>query len=243
MNRKIAFLCLALLVLCSAAQSGEWWEEKPSSDWSLDQTVELLNHSPWVGQGAGYFRQLPLAAVHYQARIISARPVREAFLRLNALNANVINVREIGKSTATEEMRKRMMGLAAAYPDDLLVKGDDKHVIIAVSLKVKALGITGPKGVQEDFDSDELLEVDQSKLSAGTILRTNAGKRVKLELFKDPGKSRAGSTYYFPRNLPDGIPLVSAEDRELYFETVINKRQVSVKFDLSKMKYQGRLEL
>jgi hypothetical protein len=37
--------------------------------------------------------------------------------------------------------------------------------------------------------------------------------------------------------------LFSSMDKELQFETVINKRRVRVKFDLSKMKYKGKLEI
>jgi|WetSurMetagenome_2_1015567.scaffolds.fasta_scaffold200567_2 hypothetical protein len=31
--------------------------------------------------------------------------------------------------------------------------------------------------------------------------------------------------------------------KELLFETVINKRQVKIKFDLDKLKYKGKLEI
>ncbi len=49
--------------------------------------------------------------------------------------------------------------------------------------------------------------------------------------------------YYFPRNLPDGKPLVAPGDKELRFETLIDKRQVKIKFDLGKMRYKGKLEI
>ena len=135
-----------------------------------------------------------------------------------------------------------MQVFTATYPDDLLVKGDEKHLIIAISLKILVIGVYGYKSTQEDFRSDELYEVDASKLNDETRLRTNTGKWVALEFFRPPGKDRAGSTYYFPRNFPDGTPLISLDDKELYFETFINKKQVVVKFDLNKMNYKGKRE-
>lgn len=243
MPRKIVFPWMAFLVFVGLGKPGEWWEEKPCTHWSLKQTIEFLNSSPWISKGNGYFQQNPLAIVNYQARLISAKPVREAFLRLNVLNAKVVSVKEIDAATAAEESQKRMQSLAASYPNDMLVKGDEKHLVIAVSLKILALGIFGIKSSQEDFGSDELLNVDKSKLIANTNLATNTGKRVALEYYGPPERKLAGALYYFPRNLPDGTPLVSSGDKELRFETVINKRRVRVKFDLSKMTYNGKLEI
>jgi hypothetical protein len=74
-------------------------------------------------------------------------------------------------------------------------------------------------------------------------LATKTGKRVELTNYQSPGTGAAGALYFFPRNLPDGTPLVTAPDKELLFETVINKRQVKIKFDLDKLKYKGKLEI
>ena len=243
MPRKPVFLCLAFLGFAVWAKPIEWWEEKPSAQWSLAQTMDFLENSPWVGKSDGYFRQNPLAIINYQARLITAKPVREAFLRLNVLAAKVVSIREINVATAAEESQKRMQNLVASYPNDLLIKGDEEHLIIAVSFRILSLGIFGVKSSREDFADDELLNVDKSKLVRNTSLGTNTGKRVALETYRPPERKLAGATYYFPRNLPDGSSLISSGDKDLRFETVINKRQVRVKFDLSKMTYNGKLEI
>jgi hypothetical protein len=181
--------------------------------------------------------------VHYQARILTAKPVREAFLRLNVLNPKVVTAKSIQAATAADELQDRMHALLASHPNDLLVKGNEKNLIIAVSQKVRTLGISGITSEQEVFHSDELSNVDQSKLAAITSLATNTGKKVELADYRPPDSRQAGATYYFPRNLPDGAPLVSGSDKELIFETVINQKQVKIKFDLGKLKYKGKFEI
>ena len=258
---SVARRCLVLLfiaftaVLC-LARSGEWWKEKPVAQWSNEQIYEFLNHSPWVGSSQGYFRQAPWASgsdvktrqvpvvmVHYQARILTAKPVREAFLQLNVLNPKVVTAKSIQAATATKELQNRMQELLASHPNDLLVKSNEKHLIIAITQKVRTLGISGVMSEQEVFRSDELSDVDQSKLTAITSLATNTGKKVELADYRPPDARQAGATYYFPRNLPDGTPLVSGSDKELIFETVINQKQVKIKFDLGKLRYKGKLEI
>jgi hypothetical protein len=256
-RRYLVLLFLAFSAVLCLARSGEWWEEKPIAQWSNEQIYEFLNSSPWVGSNQGYFQQGPwvsgsdvktrrapvVVLVHYQARILTARPVREALLQLNVLNPKVVTAKSIQATTTTEELQNRMRELLATHPNDLLVKGNEKHLIIAVSQKVRMLGTSGIANEQEVFLSDELLDVDQSKLTAITSLATNNGKKVELADYRPPDRSQAGATYYFPRNLPDGTPLVSSSDKELIFETVINQRRVKIKFDLGKLKYKGKLEI
>jgi hypothetical protein len=253
---RMTLLFLAFSAFLCLAKSGEWWEEKPVTQWSNEQVYEFLNTSPWVSGSQGYFQQAPwvggtdgrdrkapMITVYYQARILSAKPVREAFLQLHVLNPAVVTAKSIQPATAAEELRNRLQELVASYPDDLLVKGDDRHVIIAVSQKVRSLGIFGARSEQEVFCSDELSNVDQSKIVVITSLATNTGKRAELADYQPPGTKQPGAMYFFPRNLPDGTPLIKDGDQELLFETVINGRQVSLKFDLGKLKYKGKLEI
>jgi hypothetical protein len=255
-RRHIALLSMAFAAVLCLAKPGEWWEEKPVDRWSNEQVYEFLNTSPWVSGSQGYFRQapwtngkesdtrkVPVITVYYQARILSAKPVRDAFLQLHVLNPAIVSAKSIQAATAAEDLRNRQLELLQAYPNDMLVKGDERHVILAVSQKVSSLGILGDKSEQEVFGSDELSDVDQSKIVVITSLSTNTGKRVELANYQPPGTGGAGALYYFPRKLPDGKPLVTTADKELLFETVINKRQIKIRFDLGKLKYKGSLEI
>ena len=108
--------------------------------------------------------------------------------------------------------------------------------------QIRSLGILGEKIEQDSFSCDELADIDASSLVPVTRLATNAGKRVELSSYQPPGSRGAGALYYFPRILPDGTPLIAQSDRELVFETVINKKKLKIKFDLGKLKYKGKIE-
>ena len=254
--KSIAPILLAFSVAICFAKSGEWWEKIPVAAWSIEQVSDFLNTSPWIGGSQGYFRQgswvggtdgnkrkAPIIMVYYQARILTARPVREAFLQLSILNPVVVTARSIRASTAEEELQIRMQELLASYPNDLLVRGDELHLILAVSQKISTIGASGARSEQEVFQSDELSDVDQSTIVLVTSLSTDTGKRVELENYEPPGTGKAGAMYYFPKSLPDGTPLVTAGDKDLLFDTVINKKQVKIKYDLGKLKYKGKREI
>jgi len=254
-HRCVAFLFLAFCAILCLAKSAEWWEEKPVALWSSDQALDFLNNSPWVGTSSAYFRQPrwatksggdkkqePPDTVFYQARILTAKPIREAFLRLHVLETKVISTRDLKPATSAEESRKRTEELLASYPNDLLIKGDEKQIILGVSQKVRILGIMGEKSEQEIFGSDELSDVDQSTIASTTSLATNTGKKSELANYRPPATGAAGALYFFPRSLPDGTPLLTAADKELFFETVLGKRPVKFRFDLGRMRYQGKLE-
>ena len=153
-RKYLGLLFIAFSIALCLAKSGEWWEEKPIAQWSNKQVNEFLNTSPWVSSSQGYFqqaswvsgsdvknRQSPVVMVHYQARILTAKPVREAFLRLYVLNPKVVTAKSIQAATAAEELQDRMHALLASHPNDLLVKGNEKHLILAVSQKIRTLGI------------------------------------------------------------------------------------------------------
>ena len=154
--KSIAPILLAFLVGLCFAKSGDWWEEKPVASWSIEQVYDFLSTSPWVSKSQGYFRQgswvsgiesdkrkAPTIVIYYQARILTARPVREAFLQLSILNPVVVTAKSLRKSTAEEELQLRLQELLASYPDDLLIRGDQQHLILAVSQKIRTIGISG----------------------------------------------------------------------------------------------------
>ena len=96
--------------------------------------------------------RLPVITVYYQARILSAKPVREAFLQLNAIESEPWSPQRASEpATAAEELQNRLQELLASYPDDLLVKGDDRHMIIGVSQKIRTVGILGARSEQGDL--------------------------------------------------------------------------------------------
>jgi len=138
-----------------------------------------------------------------------------------------------------------------AHPDDIRVRGDEQHIIVALSIRVPEIYCASstpietfplPRNWLEEPKADELSRIDRSTLIAQTSLKTNTN-RVALARYELPGPDGLGAKYYFPRKLASGAPLIAAGDKELTFETRINKSKVRAKFDLKKMSYSGKPEI
>ena len=96
---------------------------------------------------------------------------------------------------------------------------------------------------REEPRPNELMDLQLSDWTGHTILSTETGRSVEIVRYDPPGLDMLGAKFYFPSRLPDGTPLVANGGKELRFETRINGKSVKAKFDLRKMRYQGRLEI
>lgn len=255
----VLFLLFPMLLMAE-----EWWETQPYLQWSPEQVWTILNRSPWVvfiqagirplSESVNVVqpslpysvRQVSLLPLSFRVSLITASPVREALLRQLASSKGAettINTEDYRADTEKDRLDR----FIATYPDDIRVKGDRQYIIIAVSLRVldtdncwPPLDRTCPNWLEEP-NADELSRIDASTLTSATSLATNTN-RVALLRYEPPGGDRLGAKYYFPRKLPNGAPLISATDKELTFETLINNSRVRTKFNLRKMSYKGKPE-
>jgi hypothetical protein len=173
--------------------------------------------------------------------MVTAKPLREAMLRAISLQGRVLNVssrfgNSFLSSKAAQE-QERLESFMAARPDDLRIKGDDKQIIIGITLRVDDRS----RSREEDYGI-ELSNIDVSRVVQETTLTTDTSRCAALSYFKPAGADRLGVKFYFPRILADGSPLVTAADKELRFSTWINGTPIRAKFNLKKMFYQGKLE-
>ncbi len=105
-----------------------------------------------------------------------------------------------------------------------------------------------------------LMKLRTTDLTHNTSLTTDTGKGVFLVRYDPPGQDDLWAKYYFPRNLPDGNPLLSQRDKEIRFETSITLLEdaqpafqsgsasqrtdrIWMQFNLRKMIFEGRLEI
>jgi len=95
------------------------------------------------------------------------------------------------------------------------------------------LNLEQPRRYIQVLNSDEFYELDRSKLAADTSLKTDTGKRITLLDYLPP-TNHSPATFIFSRNLPDGTSFISPVDKELRFETRLNKRKITIKIDLRK---------
>jgi hypothetical protein len=229
--------------------------------WSKDDVTWVLQYSPWISVSPAGVRQEARLnpnfnkggwhpeydgnslTVNYVFRLLTARPIREALLRSIALGEIIfplVDRTDLGKKSLAEEERSLLNRFMISYPNSSILKGEDKFIIIGISLRV---GVhESLRRWTEESRGAELSRMDASSLMQNARLSTNTGKKVQLMDYRPAGTGWITTQLLFPRYLPDRRPLVAFGDNELLLETWINGKTVRAKFNLSKMVYKGRLE-
>jgi hypothetical protein len=241
-SRRVPVFLLALL---SAVTVIAQTRAKPWEEWSRKDADKMLTDSPWAqtqvdtdisemfykpttdsrttrnAPGAG--SRLEQGAtneeiyVKYRIRFFSARPVRQAHVRMIE-----INQRGIGRETAA---RLRIFAELAAK--DLIIltvtyESNDKRY------SGKALQLFG--------------STNTGSLKNNTYLERNDGRRLFLDEYSPPGRDGFGARFIF-RRFDDGVPFITAEAGEIRFFSEISKDlKLNMKFRVADMVYDGKLE-
>ena len=182
----------------------------------------------------------------YRIRLLTARPVREACLRLIAARGSSDAAVSVTELNATEQARLEQF--MAASPDDIRVKGDDRHIVIGVTLiqivdnQMDASGRPLPAlRASESKRPGELTAL--LEIGDNAFLSTGPRRRVPLLKYDPPGPDQLGVKLYFPRTLPDGTALIGNSDKNLRLEMRIKSGEIAVIFKLRALAYKGRLEI
>ncbi len=253
---RLLLLIPAIFLIAADLNAWDWWNRIPYMEWPGNRAHELLTNSPWVALSPAGFRRGEdrvitngIATRHtgypircfFLVRMLTARPIREALLRAISLQGTLLDIRKGSmarfENFAAIQEQERLKSFMESWPDDLRIKGNDRQIIISVTLR-----IDDRSGPREESFGKELAAIDIERMMRETILSTDTGKRVGLSCVRQAGPDRLGVKFYFPRTLPDGQPLISAVDRELRFSTAMNGTPVRVKYNLRKMFYHGELE-
>ncbi len=232
MRKRIVACILALLLIPALSIAAKQWDKKPYTRWSLYDVYEVLRDSPWAKPGSiAPFAPGP-ANGFYQVRLLTAKPVEEALLRLGALESSeqTISVQEI-QGTKEEKENARLQKYLVSEKGKFMAQLDARFIVVSLTIR-------GGK----EFFKDDRLPSRFADMTPPTTLSTDTGKHVRMSRFIPPDKHELGALFYFPRNLPGGTPLVTAEDKELQFKATIKGNDLAVKFSLRKMTYKGKLE-
>ena len=217
-------------------------EKKPWTEWSQKEAENVLNKSPWAQMQTDtdtdemFFRpthsssRAPNAAertvegatnqstnVSYGIRFFSARPVRQAFMR----------VIQLQKKNVEPEMIERMKNYAEMPATDSIIiavtiEGTDKRSLGHV-MQIINSAVTGT-------------------LKNTTYLERSDGKRLFLQEYVPPGRDGFGARFIFPRTV-DQAPFLGTEFSEVRFVSEFDPTvKLNKRFKLADMMLDGKLE-
>ena len=154
-------------------------------------------------------------SIHYRVRLLSAKPIRAAFVRMVELQG------------APPE---RVAQLRTFVDRDF---GD--YIVVTITMDGNDRKRMGPV-IQELSGADAIV------LKTTTYLERKDGKRVSLMDYRAPIQDGLGAKFVFPRML-DGKPFIEANSGEVRFSTEVGKAvKISRRFKVSEMMYDGKLE-
>ncbi len=237
---KTIFAVVLGLALISTSLAQK--DKKPWTEWSQNEAQKILNNSAWGRMQTDtdttemFFRptadtrRAPNAAdravegatnqstnVTYGIRFFSARPVRQAFVRMIQLQQKKLE----------PEVLERMKNFAEVESTDSIivavtVEGTDKRSLGKV-LQIVNSAATGT-------------------LKNTTYLERNDGKRLFLQEYVTPGRDGFGARFIFPR-IVDGQPFLTKDFAEVRFVSDFDPMvKLNMRFKLADMMLDGQLE-
>ena len=234
MRNKLPVVMFLTICLTAAGSVVGQKQSKPWKEWSKTDAQKVLNDSPWahLQVDQDFADPTPLTrprdpsidtrlkqneGMTYGIRFFSARPVRQAFVRMIQLQ----------KKDLAPEMVARLNTFAEVASED--------SIIIAVTVENPDANMLG-KAMQI------VRNATTPVLKNSTYLERSDGKRVFLEQYTPPGNDGFGARFIFPRML-DGKPFLSPEFTMVRFVADLGS---SIKFHMTykvkDMVLDGKLE-
>jgi hypothetical protein len=242
--RRVVFSVL-LVALCACSAFAQ--KTKPWTEWSEKEAARILNDSPWgqtqtegeesqpqqtsaitqVAAPRSADRQLsregeapeakPARVVKFRARFLSAKPVRGAFARILLLR----------RAEADESLSTQLQGFVDRDFGD--------YVVVAVTPEA-----ADPKLVAPTMQL--LTNATSDVLKEKVYLERKDGKKLMLADYRPPGPDGMGAKFVFMRTL-EGQPFLTAEsDNVRFFAQLTEKVKVNLRYKVSEMMYDGKLE-
>jgi hypothetical protein len=159
----------------------------------------------------------PTTMVKYRIRLLTAKPIREAFSRIVVLN----------QENPSPELAQQLQGFIDRDFSD--------YIIVAVTLETNDKRMGGT--VMQTLSSTSV-----EALKNNAFLERKDGKRLVLQDYRAPTTDGMGAKFIFPRKL-DGEPFVVDPKDNLRFVAQFNEKiKISARYKLSEMFYNGSVE-
>jgi hypothetical protein len=233
--RKQLPLVLMFLTICgtSAGSVLAQKQAKPWKEWSKKDAQKVLSDSPWARlqvdmeltepsrlqrpRDASINTRLNEERVSYGIRFFSARPVRQALIRVLQLEQKGLDADTVSRMNAFAE------------------KASEDSIVIAVTVE-------GPDQKPIDKVMQILRAASTPMLRSATYLERSDGKRIYLEQYTPPGRDGFGARFIFPRKVGEK-PFLGSESATVRFVSDLGN---SIKFDMifkvADMMFDGKLE-
>ncbi len=225
------FLLLSLFIPCAHTDG---LPQKEFSQWSVDEAVSVLNKSPWARQmtftrvvggiGSGVFGEKEIYSTFF-VRFLSARPIRQALVRLQQIQQGYDRMDTAGRS--------EFDGLTAKLLDPDL----ERWIVLTVNFR------------SNDPDTERNVKQFLQSQSFETIknrvhLSTVQFPQLELSAYYPPQGDAIGAKFVFPREV-DSVPVLTNEDKTVTFQLdpVGIDSDLVVDFSLAPMRIDGELVL
>jgi hypothetical protein len=154
-------------------------------------------------------------SVHYRVRLLSAKPIRAAFVRMVEL-----------QGAPPEKVAQLRTFVDRDFGD---------YIVVTITMD-------GNDRKRMGSAMAEISSVDGTALKTTTYLERKDGKRVPLMDYRAPTQDGLGAKFVFPR-MVDGKPFIDPSSGEVRFSTEVGKAvKISKRFKVSEMMYDGKLE-
>ncbi len=229
---RFRFIGLAFLIAFSSATLSAQ-NTKPWHQWTKEDIDKTLNKSPWgqtqsetdtsqmVYSSVGNDRSGTLGAgetgpltFNYRIRFFSARPIREAFARQVMLGNPKVQASQL---------------------QNFVIGDYSEMIVVGVTYDGADRRYTGIIG--QAFEG-----ATTATISNKAYLERKDGKKVYVGEYAKPGSDGTGAKFVFPRLL-DGKPFVDEKEEFIRFVADMGRGvQMSWKFKVAEMMYNGKLE-
>ena len=246
MNKGVSVVLVFLFLTAVAVETIIGQKETKSwKEWTKKDAEKILNNSAWgqlqidtdlsemFFQPTSDPRTTPRApnansrleqgatnqatSLKYGIRFFSARPVRQAFIRMMQLQQKNLEADVIERMNSFAELPSA------------------SSIIIAVTIE----------GTDQRSLGKAMQLIDSAAtgtLKNTTYLERNDGKRLFLEEYVPPGKDGFGARFIFPR-MVDERPFLSPEIHEVRFVSEFgNAIKLNMRFKIADMMVDGKLE-
>lgn len=242
----LGFALLASCAFAFAAHATIQKDKKSWKEWTQKEADKILNNSPWAqiqtdtdatemffqptsdpritgSRTPNAEARLEQGAtnqatnVKYGIRFFSARPVRQAFVRMMQLQRKDLEPDVIERMNNFAEVLATESIIVA-----VTVEGTDKRSLNKVT-QIFNSAVTGP-------------------LKNRTYLERNDGKRLFLEEYVPPGKDGFGARFIFLR-IVDEKPFLTPEIHDVRFVSELDPAvKLNMRFKVADMMMDGKLE-